>query len=102
MIEDTWEVPERYWLVDTTDSRFSVSDKEKEKIYTAQDHRDSHVEIVDTTGSEARITIRDIHAIYLSTPEIRRKSVMISEAFNITEKATRRAYRRTHGIFDEE
>lgn len=101
MIED-WEVPERYWLVDTTDSRFSVSDEEKARIYAAQDHRDSHVDIVDITGSEARITIRDIHAIYLSTPEIRRKNIMISEAFNITERATRGTYRKTHGIFDED
>lgn len=101
MIQD-WEVPERYWLVDTTDSRFSVSDEEKARIYAAQDHRDSHVDIVDITGSEARITIRDIHAIYLSTPEIRERNIMVSEAFNISERDVRKQYRALHGDFDNE
>lgn len=102
MSEDTWEVPDEYWLVDTPGSRFQISSSQHAKLLKAQDDRLMYIDLVDVTEAKLRLTIRDVHAIYPSTPAIRRRSIMLSEAFNIAEKETRKEYRESRNIFDSE
>lgn len=101
MIEDDWKMPDNYWLVDTPDSRFQFSTEERNKICAAQDERNAHVDVVDITGAPVRLTIRAIAAIYISTPVIRQRAVLLSEAFVIQETAARKGYRESLGYLPD-